>query len=116
MKMETGAWVGVWGFGFSTSAYFQIVTTRLLKYFRRAAVKRTWHMQDSHGQILQVTAPETFQHVPSSLGSGRQPLHRNVQRFRGGLVCKARRLCASLNSRPESDEEEQDGRHTMQVT
>jgi len=30
----------------------------------------------------------------------------NVQRFRGGLVCKAHRLCVSLNSRLESNEEE----------
>jgi len=27
------------------------------------------------------------------------PLHKNVQRFRGGLVFKAHRLCVSLNSR-----------------
>jgi len=33
-------------------------------------------------------------------------LRRNVQRFRGGLVFKAHRLCVSLNSRLESDEEE----------
>jgi len=33
-------------------------------------------------------------------------LHRNVQRFRGGLVCKAHRLCVSLNSRLERNEEE----------
>jgi len=29
----------------------------------------------------------------------RQPLHRNVQRFRGGLVFKAHRLCATLGVR-----------------
>jgi len=34
------------------------------------------------------------------------PLHRNVQRFRGGLVLKAHRLRASLNSRLESNKEE----------
>ena len=34
---------------------------------------------------------------------------KNVQRFRGGLVFKAHRFCASLNSRLESNEE---GRHT----
>jgi len=30
-------------------------------------------------------------------------LHRNVQRFRGGPVFKAHRLCVSLNSRLESN-------------
>ena len=30
----------------------------------------------------------------------------DVQRFRGGLVCKAHRLCVSLNSRLESNIEE----------
>jgi len=33
-------------------------------------------------------------------------LHINVQRFRGGLVLKAHRLCVSLNSRLESYKEE----------
>jgi len=33
---------------------------------------------------------------------------RNVQRFRGGLVFKAQRLCVSLNSRLESNKEEED--------
>ena len=33
-------------------------------------------------------------------------LHRNVQRFRSGLVIKAHRLCVSLNSRLESNKEE----------
>jgi len=32
-----------------------------------------------------------------------QLLHRNVLRFRGGLVFKAHRLCVSLNSRLESN-------------
>jgi len=36
-----------------------------------------------------------------------QLLCRNVQRFRGGLVSKAHRLCVSLNSRPESDNNEE---------
>jgi len=36
-------------------------------------------------------------------------LHRNVQRFRRGLVFKARRLCVSLNSRLESNKEEEVG-------
>ena len=33
-----------------------------------------------------------------------QLLHRNVQRFRGGLVFKAHRLCVSLNSRLNEEE------------
>ena len=36
-----------------------------------------------------------------------QPLRRNVQRFRGGPVFKADRLCVSLNSRLDSNEEEE---------
>jgi len=35
-----------------------------------------------------------------------QLLHRNVQRFRGGLVFKAHRIFVSLNSRLESNKEE----------
>ena len=38
--------------------------------------------------------------------SGR--VDRNVQRFRGGLVFKAHRLCVSLNSRLESNKEEEE--------
>ena len=34
-------------------------------------------------------------------------VHRNVQRFRGGLVFQAHRLCVSLNSRLESNKEEE---------
>jgi len=37
------------------------------------------------------------------------PVPRNVQRFRGGLVFKAHRLCVSLNSRLESNKEEEEG-------
>jgi len=37
-------------------------------------------------------------------------LHINVQRFRGGLVFKAHRLCVSLNSRLESNKEEEEYR------
>ena len=33
-----------------------------------------------------------------------------VQRFRGGLVFEAHRLCVSLNSRLESNKEEEKGR------
>jgi hypothetical protein len=35
--------------------------------------------------------------------------HRNVQRFRGGLVIRAYTLCVSLNSRLASNEEEDEG-------
>ena len=35
--------------------------------------------------------------------------NRNVQRFRGGLAFKAHRLCVSLNSRLESNKEEEEG-------
>jgi len=35
-------------------------------------------------------------------------LHRNVQRFRGGLVFKAHGLCVSLNTGLESNEEEEE--------
>ena len=35
--------------------------------------------------------------------------NRNVQRFRGGLVFKAHRLCVSLNSRLGSNKEEEEG-------
>jgi len=42
------------------------------------------------------------------VGHGEQLLHRNVQRFRGGLVFKAHRLCVSLNSRLESNKEEEE--------
>jgi len=37
-----------------------------------------------------------------------QLLHKNVQRFRGGLVVKAHRLCVSLNSRLDSNNEERE--------
>ena len=37
-------------------------------------------------------------------------LHINVQRLRGRLVSKARRLCSSLNSRLESKKDEEDTR------
>ena len=36
---------------------------------------------------------------------------RNVQRFRGGLVFKAHRLCVSLKSRLESYTEEEEEAH-----
>jgi len=56
------------------------------------------------------SADEALGHRPqkatADLASKGQLLHRNVQRFRGGLVFKAHRLCVSLNSRLESDKEE----------
>jgi len=41
-------------------------------------------------------------------GNGSNP-HRNVQRFRSGLVFKAHRLCVSLNLRLGSNKEEIEG-------
>jgi len=38
---------------------------------------------------------------------GRVLVDRDVQRFRGGLVFKAHRLCVSLNSRLESNKTEE---------
>ena len=64
-------------------------------------------------------APENSFPIPGgncSTDTGRRrvlepfSLLRNVQRFRGGLVFKARRLCVSLNSRLESNKEEEDRR------
>ena len=40
---------------------------------------------------------------------GTEMCYRNVQRFRGGLVFKAHRLCASLSSRLESNTEDEEG-------
>jgi len=51
-----------------------------------------------------------FRAWDSGSGIREQLLHRNVQRFRGGLVIKAHRLCASLNSRLESNKEEENVR------
>ena len=42
-------------------------------------------------------------------------LFRNVNRFRGGLVFKAHRLCVSLNSRIESNKEEKKAVLTLTV-
>jgi len=81
-----------------------------------AAVERIRHTQDSQGQnpaltraIFQAKVSIAFSVVPHSLGSGLSrpggTSHRNVQRFRGGLVFKAHGLYVSLNSRLESNEE-----------
>jgi len=45
----------------------------------------------------------------------RQLLHRNVQRFRGGLVVKAHRLCVSLTSKLESNNEEEEVKGLLQA-
>ena len=45
-----------------------------------------------------------------------QLLYRNVQRFRGGLVFKGHRLCVSLNSRLESNKEEEEETHMAEKT
>jgi len=46
--------------------------------------------------------------INRSAGGVRAPLlHKIVQRFRGGLVFKAHRHCVSLNSRLESNKEEE---------
>ena len=53
------------------------------------------------------------QRIGNRLGASTDPLgvdqllYRNVQRFRGGLAFKAHRLCASHNSRLESNKEEE---------
>ena len=49
---------------------------------------------------------ETYREV-TGRGEKQQLLYRNVQRFRGGLVFEAHRLCVSLNSRLESNKEEE---------
>ena len=45
--------------------------------------------------------------MPGARASHEQLLHRNLQRFRGGLVVKAHRLCVALNFRLESNKEEE---------
>ena len=71
---------------------------------------QTRQSRPDFGLGFQVKVLGRFEGVPSSLGPG--PLSRgegnsNVQRFRGGLVFKAHRLCVSLNSRLESNKEEE---------
>jgi len=60
------------------------------------------------GLGFQVQILQTFYAVGSWLGSGPWHLHRNVPRFRGGLVFKADSLCVSLNSRLGSNKEEEE--------
>jgi len=54
------------------------------------------------------TGPVTWKYFRVSVASYSE-VHRNVQRFRSGLVFKSHRLCVSLNSRLESNEEEREG-------
>ena len=44
----------------------------------------------------------------SRVGKSENTYFRHVQRFRGGLVFKAHRRCVSLNSRLESNNEEEE--------
>jgi len=46
--------------------------------------------------------------MPRDLAAMSAEVSRNVQRFRGGLVVQAHRLCVSLNSRLERNKEEED--------
>ena len=92
------------------------------------AVERIWHTQDSQGQVLALAFRQKPLNPSScSLFTRKRPdlveedvavgyvgrrivgqlLHRNVRRFRGGLVFRAHRLCGSLNSRLESNKEEE---------
>jgi len=72
----------------------------------RANMAHVTQSRPDSGLGFQAQVLKTFQVVPSSLDSGEQLLHSNVQQFRGGLVFKAHRLCVSLNSRLESNKEE----------
>ena len=64
------------------------------------------------GQEAAVTPVERAKRRAKALRAaeraGMQVLHINVQRFRGGLVFKAHRLCVSLNSRLGSNKEEEE--------
>ena len=96
-------------------------------------IRQPRHIYDSQGQIhiydsqdqnqahIRQSRPEhgTYTTVKALAFSSKslQPLGskaakqevacRNVKRFRGGLVYKAHRLCVSLNSRLESNKEEE---------
>ena len=56
---------------------------------------------------LRSAAPKTKPQTLIPQPTPEQLLHKHVQRFRGGLVSKAHRLCVSLNSRLESNKEEE---------
>ena len=55
---------------------------------------------------------------PATLPTPKSPIMNAVtrQRFRGGLVFKAHRLCASLNSTLESNKEEEEDTSTLNLT
>jgi len=65
--------------------------------------------------VIPISLPRRFMLRPGakslrrvrSRGHSLEPLHRHVQRFRGGLVFKPHRRCVSLNSRSESNKEEE---------
>ena len=57
-------------------------------------------------------SPSTFREGCIS-GERLTEFHRNVQRFRGGLVYQAHRLCVSLNARLERNEEEKNKTELM---
>ena len=67
--------------------------------------------QDFHYKLNVHLCLNVFYDVPkftrTEVGHDPQRL-RNVLRFRVGLVFKAHRLCVSLNSRPESNKEEEE--------
>ena len=79
----------------------------------------TTRAEDSQGTPTQshispsilVYEDKTHQHCsqqePGLTNLMRKQLTANVQRFRGGLVFKAHRLCVSLNSRLERNKEEE---------
>ena len=66
----------------------------------------TFEFQVSGSRFRASCIPHTSKHKPHS--PNHTPGSRNVQRFRGGLVFKAHRLCGSLNSRLESNKEEKE--------
>ena len=61
-----------------------------------------------HTSHLLQTVANTHLEGSRTLCVPQQLLHINVQRFQGGLVLEAHRLCVSLNSRLESNKEEED--------
>jgi len=58
------------------------------------------------GSLTSTFLVERDEEVVEALPDQGEDVHRNVQRFRGGLVFKAHRLCVSLNTRLESNKEE----------
>ena len=58
-------------------------------------------------KVVVVPRVEGLKNVPHLEDEAKRLLRRNVNRFRGGLVLKAHRLCVSHNSRLESNKEEE---------